>query len=78
MHNVPKIIAVREATLGKSRWKVSHKGLIVLHIGPEVEHRQLVEEGHVDSLDLAERHQTLLFGQYLLEEVLVPTNDSAE
>lgn len=78
VHYVPKVLAVRAATLGEFRGKVPHEVPVVLHLWPEVEHRQLVEEGHVDSLDHVEWHQSLLLGQYLLEEVLVPTDDSAE
>ena len=69
--DVIKVRSVGDAALAHLVREVSHELFIGLKHWPEPEHRDLVVKRHMDTLDIVEMQEGLLFCQDLLEEVLV-------
>ena len=69
--DVVKVRSVGAAPLAHLVREVPHELFVGLEHGPEPQDRDLIIERHVDPLDLVEMQEGFLFGQDLLEEVLV-------
>ena len=71
IHDVKKILPWWSLALGIHGREVSQELGILLHLGPQVLHGQLVIMGHRDELHLRLVEQVLVFGNHCLQEVFV-------
>ena len=71
VENVEKVRFVGTPPLAHLVREVPHEVPVGLHHGPEPLNRELIIERHLDPFDLVEMQEGFLFGQDLLEEVLV-------
>ena len=68
---VEEVLPFWKATRLRFLAKVAGNGWFVLHSRVDVLYRELVKERDVDPLDFIKAEQLLLFGQHLLQKVLV-------
>ena len=70
VQDVEEVLSGRALVLGVLGREELDEGGILLEVGPEIPHGELVVEGDFDVLDISFLEQLLLVGEDLLQEVL--------
>jgi len=71
VHDIKGVLAVGQPTRSHLCREEPHELRVVLEHRPQLAHRELVVQRHIDPADLVEPEQRLLAGEDCLEEVFV-------
>ena len=71
VEDVPEVFSASCAAFRQVGWEVRHELLVVLHQVSDLVHRQFIELRNNNRTQIFQRHQPLLAGEDLLEEVAV-------
>jgi len=71
VQNIEEVFSVRYTALSHLRWEVQHELFIVLQHWPDVAYRKFIIQRHIDSGDLVESQQGLIFTQHFLQKIFV-------
>ena len=68
---IEEVFSFRYTALSHLRWEVQHELFIVLQHWPDIPNRKFIVQRYIDSGDLFESQQGLIFSQHFLQKIFV-------